>query len=304
MMATPVERTFPSLLKDLAARAVVPLDRLLGSRAGGALGILMYHRVTDRWPGVPEPTFNVTPRRFREQLEGLLARGFEPWPLRGVLEHRRAAQPLPERAFVVTFDDGQESVYREAWPVLRELGVPATVFLATAYLDGDAPFPFDDWTARGSPRVPAHAWRPLRGEQCAEMAADGLVELGAHTHTHADFRGRPEEFEQDLVRCVEVLAERFGVSSPSFAFPYGVRKLGYTSPALIEAARRTGVTCSLSTEAELADPAGDPFSWGRFEIGDRDSAAAIAARLDGWFDLLRGLGARLRGLRAVGPQAP
>src|SRR5262249_44469589 len=147
-----------------------------------------------------------------------------------VLEHQRAARPVPSRVFVVTFDDGHESVYRGAWPVLRSLRVPATVFLATAYLDRDEPFPFDDWTARGARGVPAWAWRPLRSEQCREMAADGLVELGAHTHTHADFRGRPVELEQDLARCVDVLADRFGVSLPSFAFPFGVRRLGYTSP--------------------------------------------------------------------------
>jgi len=140
------------------------------------------------------------------------------------------------------------------------------------------------------------------------MAADGLVELGAHTHTHADFRSRAPEFERDLACCVGVLADRFGIRAPSFAFPYGVRRLGYASPALVAAAKRTGVTCSLTTEAELVDPAGDPFSWGRFEIDGRDSGATIAARLDGWLDLLRGvrqrLGGTLRGPRRAGALAP
>jgi peptidoglycan/xylan/chitin deacetylase (PgdA/CDA1 family) len=301
-------RSLPPLLKDLALRAAVPLDRILGSRAAGGIGILMYHRVSDGCAGAPEPTFNVTPRRFREQLGELLARGFEAWPLDRILEHQRAARPVPPRVFAVTFDDGYECVDRDAWPVLRSLRVPATVFLATAFLDRDDPFPFDDWSARGSPRVAAQAWRPLRSEQCREMAADGLVELGAHTHTHADFRGRPPEFERDLARSVGVLADRFGVSAPSFAFPYGVRRLGYASPELVEAAKRTGVTCSLSTEAELVDPAGDPFTWGRFEIGGRDSGATIAARLDGWLDLLRAvrhrLGGTLRGARVAEGLAP
>ncbi len=43
----------------------------------------------------------------------------------------------------VTFDDGFETVYRHAWPVLQELRIPATVFLNTAYLDSPEPFPFD-----------------------------------------------------------------------------------------------------------------------------------------------------------------
>src|SRR5262249_56352963 len=68
----PPARSIPPLLRDLVLRATVPLDRILGSRTAGTIGILMYHRVTEPCAGVPQPTFNVTPRRFREQLAGLL----------------------------------------------------------------------------------------------------------------------------------------------------------------------------------------------------------------------------------------
>ena len=91
------------------ARIVYPLKAALTrrrsrawrarTRAGadehGDLGlrILMYHRVVDEVPGQPKPTWNVTPRRFREQLAGLLKRGFQAWPLRKVLECRRRQSP-------------------------------------------------------------------------------------------------------------------------------------------------------------------------------------------------------------------
>ena len=109
-----------------------------------------------------------------------------------------AGEPIPRRTFVVTFDDGYESVYETAWPILKELSIPATVFIVTSYLDSGRPFVFDDWAAAGSAAAPAAAWRPLSTAQCNEMARDGLIELGSHTHTHADFRGRPEEFRRDL----------------------------------------------------------------------------------------------------------
>ena len=52
--------------------------------------------------------------------------------------------------FAITFDDGFENNYVNAWPVLKELNLPATIFVATKYLDSDVPFPFDDWSAAGS----------------------------------------------------------------------------------------------------------------------------------------------------------
>ncbi len=270
----------------LTLRAAVPFSALLGSRAGGRVGVLMYHRVSELYRGASAPTWNVTPERFREQLRGLLDLGFRALPLREVIDRGRNGGPLPSRTFVVTFDDGYENVYRNAWPVLRELGVPATVFLATAYLDGARPFPFDDWHSAGSERIPAHSWRPLTTAQCCEMIASGLIELGAHTHTHADFRGRAGDFERDLARCVAFMAERFGLSGVTFAFPYGVRSAGFCAPELVAAARRT-VLCSLTTEPELVNPTGDPYTWGRFNVEQADSGAAIAAFLDGWYSLAR-----------------
>src|SRR5690606_10670234 len=134
-----------------------------------------YHRVTEAPASAEAPTWNVPPSQFRRQLGGLLALGYRPWPLQRVIEHCRERQPLPSKVFVVTFDDGYENVYREAWPILKELGVPATVFVATAYLDSPRPFPSDDWSEAGSFRVPAECWRPLTTTQCGEMLDSGLV---------------------------------------------------------------------------------------------------------------------------------
>ena len=79
----------------------------------------------------------------------------------GQLVSLAAKQPVPPKTFVVTFDDGYDSVYRNAWPILKELSVPATVFLVTGWLDAERPFYSDDWVAAGSADVPATAWKPL-----------------------------------------------------------------------------------------------------------------------------------------------
>lgn len=142
--AVPRGRPQPSGLPQRAlAGFATTMNELFGPRETAAFGILMYHRVTDTIPGVAEPTWNVSPARFEQQLAGLLQRGFEAWPLRELLAQHREGRPIPRKAFAITFDDAYENVYLHAFPILRQLELPATVFLATAYLDSPDPFPSD-----------------------------------------------------------------------------------------------------------------------------------------------------------------
>jgi len=261
----------------------------------------MYHRVTPIVPGLPSPTWNVTPERFRRQLLGLLRRGFQPWPLREVLHHAAEQRRLPPKTFVVTFDDGYANNYLNAWPILKALNVPATIFLATAYLDSESPFPCDDWSAAHvtggtrPARTYREAWVPLTTAQCREMQQDGLVELGAHTHTHADFRNRPDALQRDLSDCLAVLKERFEIGDATFAFPYGTKRLGFSGPAVAAVARNAGLLCSLTTESELVRPNRSPFDWGRFTAEQNDTPATLAAKLSGCYERLRETWQRVRG---------
>ncbi len=284
-------RGFQKFLRTCKSRALSQgatwLGRFGGLRPGPAFGILMYHRVAPHVPGKPAPTWNVTPERFQDQIVGLLERGFEAWPLRYVLDHHHKGLPIPRKAFVVTFDDGYANVFQNAFPVLSRFRVPATVFLSTAYLDSDKPFPCDDWSVTGEAGVPADAWRPLTTDECRQMQKSGLIELGAHTHTHQDFRNRPEALREDLVSNLAELRQRFGLEDATFAFPYGVTRLGFAGPPLNQVAREVGLLCSLSTEPELVRPTDEPFNWGRFNAEAYDTPGSLAAKLQGWYEVLR-----------------
>ena len=278
----PLKRALFCIARDLAKRTVARtgcvLDWLFGRMPGSGVGILMYHRVVDHVPGMDPPTWNITPAKFEAQLAGLLERGFEPWPLRRLLAFHESNRNVPPNVFVVTFDDGHESVYLNAWPVLRSLGVPATVFLATAFLDSQSAFPFDDWSGAGSDQVPIEHWRPMSSAQCTEMARDGLIELGAHTHTHQDFFARLQDFRQDLSINVNLLQSVYQTGQPALAFPFGRVNKG-----MLEMARSLGVTCAMTTTATPIDPKTPPLGWGRFDVEAWDTAATLAAKLDGWY---------------------
>lgn len=280
--------------KEFAQRAasaiVETLDTLLPERADSSVGILTYHRIAPHVPGLTRPTYNVRPEPFRAQIAGLLARGFHVWPLRQVLEYGRMGLAIPDKTVVITFDDGYDCVYRYAWPVLRELGAHATIFVNTKYLDMDRPFPFDHWARRLQACLPAETYRPLSSDQCDEMRNSGAIDLGSHTHSHDDFRRRPAVLQADIERSLDILRTRFGATNMTFAFPFGRRAEGFVSDELVSAARNAGVICGLSTDGAAIDPAADPFSWGRFTVYDWDTSATLAAKIGGrygWVERLR-----------------
>ncbi|OYW20550.1 MAG: hypothetical protein B7Z55_07120, partial [Planctomycetales bacterium 12-60-4] len=160
--------------------------------------------------------------------------------------------------------------------------VPATIFLATAYLDSTEPFPFDNWQPIVSRQECRDAWIPMTREQCRAALASGLIEFGCHTHTHQVFRDRPAEFLQDLTTSVDVLRHDFHIDHPPFSFPFGI-----ADEALVAAARQTDITCGLGTTPTLVATHSDPFTWGRFGVSESETAGALIVKLSGWYDAVR-----------------
>lgn len=125
-------------MNGLTNRVLVPLTRavgdLLARRRGRAnrLYIVNYHRILE----ARDPLLLSEPdlEEFRWQME-LLARGFNVLALADAMA-ALAERRLPPRAVCITFDDGYRSTHDLALPILTALGLPATVFVATGYLDG------------------------------------------------------------------------------------------------------------------------------------------------------------------------
>ncbi|MDZ7616874.1 MAG: polysaccharide deacetylase family protein, partial [Patescibacteria group bacterium] len=232
-------------VKRIAGRAAAGLHMALPGLHAGRAGILVYHRTAPCPPGLPEPAWNVSPERLRRQLSGLGRCGFRFIALRQAVDAWEQGHALTPGTVVVTFDDVVESAYRHAWPSLEELGGPATLFLSTAYLDSSEPFPFDEWGNACRDRAPAELYRPIRVEQLRAMLASGLIEIGAHTHTHGNFSGASQAFERDLRTCLDYLERVFGLERPFFAYPFGRIDHGTAAGSLETAARKAGVRCAL-----------------------------------------------------------
>jgi peptidoglycan/xylan/chitin deacetylase (PgdA/CDA1 family) len=120
-----VPGSLPARLVRAAANVLTPFQR------GDRLCVLNYHRILAE----PDPLFDDEPtvETFRWQMR-LLARYFNVLSLPEAMAGLAAGR-LPPRAVCITFDDGYRSIHDLALPVLNEFGLPATVFISTAYLD-------------------------------------------------------------------------------------------------------------------------------------------------------------------------
>jgi peptidoglycan/xylan/chitin deacetylase (PgdA/CDA1 family) len=114
----------------------------------------MYHRIADPgsahmfWPGL----ISTTPAEFERQMR-VLSGLYRFISVDELLEVRRGERPAAERSLLLTFDEGYADFHEHAWPVLKRYGIPATMFVATAFPDSAEAFWWDElyhalWASR------------------------------------------------------------------------------------------------------------------------------------------------------------
>lgn len=167
--------------------------------------ILTYHRI-----GHTPSRMTVTPDAFAAQLAYLARNGYSVVRLSAVEGFLAGRRALPPKAVAITFDDGYASTFQHAFPLLRQHGFPATVFVYTEFLG-----------ARD-----ALGWTQLQ-----QMVASGLIDIQAHSRTHANLTHRlPGESEERYrarldteIRLPRELLQRQLPTKQvwSYAYPYG-----------------------------------------------------------------------------------
>ena len=193
--------TGPGLRRGLK-RGLAAVERPL-TRATSASGttVLIYHRVGG---GTPDER-DLPTAEFDAQVEALTHHRVV--SLDTALDELAAGDDSPK--VVLTVDDGFADVHATAWPLLREAGLPFTLYVTTAYVDGTMHWPGSTSKHPG----PALSWTQLE-----ELSASPLVTIGNHTHTHA----RPEDLSaEELDRCSEQLEQQLGIVPAHYCFTWG-----------------------------------------------------------------------------------
>jgi peptidoglycan/xylan/chitin deacetylase (PgdA/CDA1 family) len=230
------------LARKTAKTAFAAADFFLGDWPGPR--ILIYHQVG----AGSGRQMDVSTQMFRGHVKWLLDHG----RIVGLGDALSGADdPDSSRSFVLTFDDGYADFFENAFPLLREHGIPFTLYLTTGHIETGELLHQGD--------------RPLEWGQVEEMLDTGLVTLGAHTHTHPDMRGLPrDQAEYEIGESNRLIELRTGETPRHFAYPKG-----YWDPNAEKVVSGTYTTAVLGAGAPVSQHT-NPFRIGRVPIQQSD----------------------------------
>jgi peptidoglycan/xylan/chitin deacetylase (PgdA/CDA1 family) len=207
-----------------AAQAFLPAGRR-------GVTVLAYHLVgagTDSPVDLPRGVFRAQMEELRAGARAVPLAAAVAW-LKSLRSPQSPAGPRDETAspageiapagddrrpvVAVTFDDAYENFYAHAWPVLRELAIPATLFVPVGFVAGETAAPI-----RGTGGLPPASWKQLR-----EMADEELLTVGSHSWSHPDLRRLPAAaVREELARSRRELEHRLGRPVTAFCYPRGL----------------------------------------------------------------------------------
>ncbi|MBX9700664.1 MAG: poly-beta-1,6-N-acetyl-D-glucosamine N-deacetylase PgaB, partial [Acetobacteraceae bacterium] len=231
---------------------------------------IAFHDIADTREGLT--TDAVTTGTLVAFLDWLKGSGWTPVSLDDLEAARTGRRALPERAILLTFDDGYRSAYTRLFPLLLAYRFPVVIALVGSWMEG-GPQAMVRYGDVDVPRTRFLSWAEAR-----EMQASGLVEFASHSFAlHQAVRGNPQgnmlpsaaawaydpatgryeddtalrrRVRTDLERSRALMRRELGRAPRALVWPFG----RYAGPAL-EAAREAGFRFALTLDPEPAEVA-------------------------------------------------
>ncbi len=159
------------------------------------LVVIYYHDIVEKGKGYSYQ--KVEKEHFESQMKYLKENGYHS------ILFEDMEKPLPEKAVLVTFDDGFHSVYENAVPIMERYDIKGNIFLPTKYIEEQNPY-FMTW------------------EMLKNLCDSGKFSVAAHTHDHADIRTLDvESMNRQIQQSEELLEKRLVMHVSGFCMPYG-----------------------------------------------------------------------------------
>ena len=170
--------------------------------------VLVYHAVSDDW----SDPLSVRVADFEQQMRTLNARGYQGCTWRELLNH-----PGDRKLAHITFDDAFRSV-ANALPVLRELGLPATIFACSQYARDGGRLSIPRLAERAADdEIATMDWATLRA-----VVEEGPVEIGSHGRGHVDLVELSDaELGRELNESKSEIEDHLGRACATHAYPFG-----------------------------------------------------------------------------------
>jgi len=162
-----------------------------------SIPVLMYHSI-DYEKG---NELRLPKEQFKEQMKYLKDNGYTTLTLNELYNFLEKNKPIPGKSIVITLDDGYVDNYTNAYPILKELGLNATVFVVTSNIDKDK--------------------RTLTSKQIKEMDEAG-IQIASHTYNHDKLDDLPYEKQlQTMKKSKDDLEKILNHKVDFIAYPYG-----------------------------------------------------------------------------------
>ena len=159
--------------------------------------ILLFHHIA---VSPIDSRYYVPPDRFEAELKLLHNWGYQTITTSALVNAITTGASLPPRPILLTFDDGNEDNYTNAFPIMKRNGFTGVLYIVVQYMD-----------------QPNYLTVP----QIQEMAAAGWG-VGSHSETHSDLISSPETMRYEIVQSRRDLQDRLEVPILTFAYPFGV----------------------------------------------------------------------------------
>jgi peptidoglycan/xylan/chitin deacetylase (PgdA/CDA1 family) len=252
-----------------------PLCRAGWRRRGTSLPILMYHSVSSDPEEEVAPYYRLAtnPNRFAEQMQWLSDLGYTGRALEDALSMVAGGKMNGRRPVGITFDDGFRDFSLAAWPVLRQHGFTATVYLPTGFVSRER--------------------KSFRGKECLtwdevrELRREGIY-FGSHTVNHPKLYGMSwSEIESEATISKERIQQELQEEVTSFAYPYAFPQEDRRfTQRFVDLLRKTGFRYCATTVIGRAQTGDNPFLLKRLPANSSDDKALFAAKLNGAYDWL------------------
>ena len=206
--------------------------------------ILMYHYISTppEDADVYRTDLSVEPDNFLTQMTYLAQNGYNPIDFYDLSLAITGQKELPPKPVIITLDDGYRDQYENAFPVLREFGFTATIFIVTEFVD------------RGY--EPYMTW-----EMIEEMATAG-IRFEPHSRTHADLRDRDRDFLiWEILGPQETLAAHLGYTPRYFSYPSG-----WYDEAVIGMLQELDFWGAVTTASGKEHGFADRYQWTRLRV--------------------------------------
>ena len=208
------------------------------------LPVLMYHYIRQIDLGDPDSgQLSVSPVNFDQQMKALVSAGYStisPDELAQLLEND---QPVPNKKFMLTFDDGYADFYPNAYPVLQKYNLRAIVFVITDKIGTNG---YLNW------------------QEIKEMRASGHVIIGGHTKTHVDLTYcEPDQIDREIIISKAALEKELREPITVFAYP-----AGHYDSYVLATAKKAGYQFAFTTEFGSDQQEAHPYTLKRVRIGN------------------------------------